>query len=100
MLDQFREPETMRNPPHRDIELMAQIQVLDLNPAPRLEAIEDKRKEQVEQGKHRDGGCADSLSYCQARADGIFGKDRHFRTKLFNIYRWLDYSRTDLLVRE
>jgi len=27
--------------PHRDIELMAQIQVLDLKPAPRLEPVED-----------------------------------------------------------
>ena len=62
--------------PHRDIELMAQIQVLDLKPAPRLEAIEDKRKDQAMQGNHSDGGCADSLSHCQAHADGIFEKDR------------------------
>jgi len=30
---------------HRDIELMAQIQVLNLKPAPRLEPVEDKSKE-------------------------------------------------------
>ena len=65
----------MRNPPHGDIELMAQIQVLDLEPAPRLEPVEDKSKEQVKQCKHRDGRLPNSLSYCQAHADGIFGND-------------------------
>lgn len=69
------QPETLRSLPHRDIELVAQIQVLDLKPAPRLEPVEDKSKEQVKQGKHRDGGCADSLSDCQAHSDGIFGSD-------------------------
>jgi hypothetical protein len=59
----------------RDIELMAQIQVLDLKPAPRLEPVDDKSNEQVKQGKHRDRGCADSISHCQAHADGIFGRD-------------------------
>jgi hypothetical protein len=57
------QPETPWSLPHRDIELMAQKQVLDLKPPPRLEPVEDKRKEQVNEGKHRDGGCADSVSY-------------------------------------
>jgi hypothetical protein len=47
------QPETLRSLPHRDIELMAQIQVLDLKPAPRLEPVEGKNKEQVKHGKHR-----------------------------------------------
>src|SRR5262245_49448648 len=63
---------TPRSLPHRDIELIAQIQVLDLKPAPRLEPIEGKSKEQVKQGKHHDGGCADSLSDCQAPRGLIF----------------------------
>jgi hypothetical protein len=46
------------------LETVAQIQIFDLKPAPRLEPVEDKGKEQVKQGKHRDGGCADSISYC------------------------------------
>jgi hypothetical protein len=33
--------EPLRSLPHRDIELMAQIQVLDLKPAARLEPVED-----------------------------------------------------------
>src|SRR5262245_12804508 len=66
---------TPRSLLHRDIELIAQIQVLDLKPAPRLEPIEGKSKEQVKQGKHHehhDGGCADSLSDCQAPRGLIF----------------------------
>jgi hypothetical protein len=43
----------------RDIELMAQIQVLDLKSASRLEPVQDKRKEQVKNCKHRNGRCAD-----------------------------------------
>ena len=39
--------ERLRSPPPLDIELMAQIQVLDLKSAPRLEAVKDKSKEQV-----------------------------------------------------
>jgi hypothetical protein len=31
----------LRSLPHRDIELMAQIQVLDLKPTPRLEPVGD-----------------------------------------------------------
>jgi hypothetical protein len=42
--------------PHRDIELMTQIQVLDLKPASRLEPVEDRSKEQVKQGKHHRRG--------------------------------------------
>src|SRR5215510_8249035 len=63
---------TPRSVPHRDVELIAQIQVLDLKPAPRLEPIEGKSKEQVKQGKHHDGGCADSLSDCQVPRGLIF----------------------------
>jgi hypothetical protein len=44
--------ERLRRFPHRDIELMAQIQVLDLKPAPRLEPVEDSSEEQVKQGEH------------------------------------------------
>jgi hypothetical protein len=33
--------------------LMTQIQVLDLKPAPRLEPVEGKSKQQVKQSKHR-----------------------------------------------
>src|SRR5215831_10381040 len=46
------QPETMRSVPHHDIELMTQIQVLDFKPAPRLEPVENQRKDQAEQGKH------------------------------------------------
>jgi hypothetical protein len=59
------QPETLRSLPHHDIELMAQIEILDLKPAPRLETVKNKNKQQMKQGKHRDGGCADSLLHCQ-----------------------------------
>jgi hypothetical protein len=52
---------------------MAQIQVLDLKLAPRLEPVEEERNEQVKQTKHYDGGCADSPSSCQARVDEFSG---------------------------
>ena len=55
---------------------MPQIQVLDFKPAPRLEPVGDKSSKQMKQGKHCDGGCADSSSHCQPRADGIFGTYR------------------------
>jgi len=57
-----------RRTPHRDIELMPRIQVLDLKPARRLEAVRDKRNEQLNQGEHRDR-CADSPSDCQPQSD-------------------------------
>jgi hypothetical protein len=67
--------EPPRSLPHCDIELMAQIHVLDLKPMPRLEPVEAERKEQEKQDKHRESECADSGSHCQAQADGIFGRD-------------------------
>jgi hypothetical protein len=45
----------VRCAPHRDIELVAQIQVLDFKPTSRLEPVCDKNSEQVEQGKHHNG---------------------------------------------
>lgn len=48
-----RRRKRVRSLPHRDIELMSQIQVLDLKSAPRLEPPKGKNKEQVKQGKHR-----------------------------------------------
>src|SRR5262249_53083883 len=44
------QPKTARRTPHSDIELMAQIQVLDFKPTWRLEAARDKESEQVKQG--------------------------------------------------
>jgi hypothetical protein len=52
MLDQLRAAGSAAEP-SAYIELMVQIQVLDLKPAPRLEPIEDKGNEQVKHRKHR-----------------------------------------------
>jgi hypothetical protein len=46
---------TVRCTPHRDIELMAQIQVLNFKSTSRLEPVCDKSSEQVEQRKHHNG---------------------------------------------
>jgi|KBSSwiStaDraftv2_1062776.scaffolds.fasta_scaffold1207961_2 hypothetical protein len=67
----------MRGTPHRDIELMPQIQVLDFKPAPRPESVANESNEQMNQGKHRDRECADSLSYCQAVRTAFSGGTGH-----------------------
>jgi ribosomal protein S7 len=41
---------------------MPKKEVLDFNPAPRPEQVDDKRPKQMEDRKHRLGGCADSAS--------------------------------------
>jgi hypothetical protein len=39
--------------PQGNIELVPEKQVLDLNPAPRPERVDDKRHKQVKEPKHR-----------------------------------------------
>jgi hypothetical protein len=46
--------------PHGDIELMSKKEILDFEPAPRLEQAGDKRPKKVKDGKHRMRSCADS----------------------------------------
>jgi len=46
--------------PHGDIELMSKKEILDFEPAPRLEQAGDKRPKEVKDGKHRMRSCADS----------------------------------------
>jgi len=41
---------------------MPKKEVLDFKPAPRPEQVDDKRPKQMEDRKHRRGGCADSAS--------------------------------------
>ena len=41
---------------------MPKKEVLDFKPAPRPEQVDDKRPKQMEDRKHRPGGCADSAS--------------------------------------
>ena len=61
--------------------LVAQIQVLDLKPAPRLEPVEDQSQEQIKQGRHRGAGCAPLPCHVAKPAlDGIFGRDAGQRT--------------------
>jgi len=57
--------EAMRRTPHRDIELMPQIQILDFKPPPRLESVGNENNEQVQWGEHCDEACVDSHSNCQ-----------------------------------
>jgi len=55
-------PSTRKVSSQGNIELMSKKKVLDFKPAPRLEQIDDKRPKQMEDRKHRRGGCADSAS--------------------------------------
>ena len=54
---------------------MAEKQILNLKPAPRLEQVGDKHAKRVEDRKHRSQGCDDSALRCESKPDGIFGKD-------------------------
>ena len=47
------QPETARGTPQGDSELMSKKQVLDFKLAPRLEKITGKRREEMEDRKHR-----------------------------------------------
>jgi len=44
---------TRRRPPQRNIELMAEKQILGFKPTPRLEQISDEHSECVQDRKHR-----------------------------------------------
>jgi hypothetical protein len=46
--------------PQGNIELMPKKEVLDFKLAPRPEQVDDKRPKQMEDRKHRLGGCADA----------------------------------------
>jgi hypothetical protein len=56
------QPQTVWCTPQGNIELMPKKEVLDFKPAPRPEQVDDKRPKQMEDRKHRRGGCADSAS--------------------------------------
>ena len=57
-------------------ELMPKKEVFDFKSAPRAEQVEDHRPKQMEDRKHRLGGCADSALIARIRPDAIFGNDR------------------------
>jgi hypothetical protein len=42
-----------KRPPHRDIQLMSEKQILGLKPAPRLEQVGDEHPKRVQERKHR-----------------------------------------------
>jgi hypothetical protein len=44
------------------MELMAEKEILDFKPAPRLEQVAGKRPKLIEDRAHRVGSCADSAS--------------------------------------
>jgi hypothetical protein len=46
------EPQTMWRAPQGNIELVPEKQVLDLNPAPRAERVDDRHCKQMAEGKH------------------------------------------------
>jgi hypothetical protein len=56
------QPQTVWCTPQGNIELMPKKKVLDFKSAPRPEQVEDHRPKQMEDRKHRLGGCADSAS--------------------------------------
>jgi hypothetical protein len=56
------QPQTVWCTPQGNIELVPKKEVLDFKPAPRPEQVDDKRPKQIEDRKHRRGGCADSAS--------------------------------------
>jgi hypothetical protein len=47
------QPQTMRDPPHANIELMPEKKVLDFKLAPRLEQVGTENTNQVEETEHR-----------------------------------------------
>jgi hypothetical protein len=61
---------------------MSKKKVLDFKPAPRLEKIDDKRPKQMEDRKHRIGGCADSASSRESARMGFSGTTMAFSTEL------------------
>jgi hypothetical protein len=67
--------------PQGNIELMPKKEVLDFKPAPRPEQVDDKRPKQMEDRKHRRGGCADFCLIARLRPDAIFGNDRSPRAR-------------------
>jgi hypothetical protein len=46
-------PQTVRDPPHENIELMPEKKVLDFKLAPRLEQVGDENANQLEETEHR-----------------------------------------------
>jgi hypothetical protein len=55
---------------------MTEKQILGLQPAPRLEQVDDEYSECVEDRKHRSQWCDESALRCEPMSDGIFGKDK------------------------
>jgi len=60
------QPQTAWCTPQGNIELMPKKEVLDFKSAPRPEQVKDNRPKQMEDRKHRLGGCADSASSCES----------------------------------
>src|SRR5947207_13148963 len=65
--------------PQGDAELMAEEQVLDFKPAPRLAEVDEEQCERLQEGEHRPRPCDDSTRRCDPKPDGIFGKHRYGR---------------------
>src|SRR5262245_66085552 len=50
--------------PQGDAELMAEEQVLDFKPAPRLAEVDEEHCERLQEGEHRPRSCNDSTRRC------------------------------------
>ena len=70
------QPETSWCSPQGDVELMPQKEILNFKPAPRLEQIDDKCGQQMEDREHRTGQCADSASPRESRRMELLGTTR------------------------
>src|SRR5262249_4216780 len=50
-----KDTQTVRCAPQSSIELMTQKEILNLEPAPRLQQVDDKSAKKIEDGEHRVG---------------------------------------------
>src|SRR5437879_8795177 len=65
---------------------MAQAQVLNLEPAPRLEPAKGKNNEQMKQSKHRVEDAPIPTHVVKPRPNGTFGRDRLIPTPHYPEY--------------
>jgi transposase InsO family protein len=68
---------------------MAEKEILDFEPAPRLEQVGDKRPKQLKECKHRAAWCADSASSRESMWMGFSGTTAHWIARqLTEAYGW------------
>src|SRR5262249_46646065 len=63
-----------RRTPQGDVELMAEEQVFDFKPAPRLERVDAEHSERMQEREHRSRSCDDSTQRCDSQAGWDFRK--------------------------